>query len=125
LDFADGRLAPSIEPAHELTAERLYERQWALSVLAQVYERLETEAAAAGKQDQFALLRRFLTGERVQGAYAGLAVRLRMSEGAIKVAVHRLRRKYRELLREEIGQTLADPADIDDEIRTLFDALAG
>src|SRR5262249_34941556 len=113
------------EPAHGLTPERLFERRWALSLLDRVLALLGDEMAAAGKTGLFERLRATLTGGRGAGSYADLAGALGMTEGAVKMAAQRLRRCYREILREEIARTLADPAEVDDEIRALFSALGG
>lgn len=112
----------SLEPADDLTPEKLFERRWALAVLDQVLARLEAELAAAGKARQFEALKDLLTGAG-QGTYAQLADQLGMSPGAVKVAAHRLRRRYRQLLREEIAHTVTDPGEIDDEIRYLLSCL--
>jgi RNA polymerase sigma-70 factor (ECF subfamily) len=120
-DTAESRL--SLEPAHDLTPERLYERQWALTLLELVVARLEREFTTAGKQTQFTALRPAIAGSQVID-YPAAASQLGMSEDAVRQAAHRLRRRYRELLREELAQTVAHPADVDDEIRSLFDTLA-
>jgi RNA polymerase sigma-70 factor (ECF subfamily) len=122
LDAGERRLAR--EPAHETTPEKLFERRWALTLLENVLGRLRDEFTAAGKQTLFARLKGTLAGEKAASNYADLAAEFDMTEGAIKVAVYRLRRRYRELLRDEIAQTVADPAEIDAEIRELFAALA-
>ncbi|MCU0979011.1 MAG: sigma-70 family RNA polymerase sigma factor [Pirellulaceae bacterium] len=111
-----------LEPADELTPEKLFERRWALALLDQVLSRLQGEFDEGGKTRQFDALKGALTGG-LEGTYAAIAERLGMSEVAVKVAVHRLRRRYRELLREEIAHTVADPAEIDEEIRHLLDCL--
>jgi RNA polymerase sigma-70 factor (ECF subfamily) len=121
-DTAESRL--SIEPAHDLTPERLYERQWALTLLELVVDRLEREFVRAGKQAQFAALKPAIAGNQTALDYSAAANQLGMSEEAVRQAAHRLRRRYRELLREELAQTVADPADVDDEIRSLFETLA-
>ena len=112
-----------LEPSHDLTPERLFERQWALTVLDQVLTRLQAEFSAEGKQAVFDKLKRFLTGGRESGGYALAAAELGMTEGAAKTAVHRLRRRYRELLRDEIAQTVARPEEIDEEIEYLLSCL--
>jgi DNA-directed RNA polymerase specialized sigma24 family protein len=121
LDTAESRL--SLEPAHDLTPEKLYDRQWAMTLLDLVVERLQAELAAAGKARQFNLLKQVLTGGRGAIDYAAAASELEMSQEAVRQMAHRLRRRYRELLREELAQTVADPADVDDEIRSLFTTL--
>lgn len=120
-DVADGRY--SREPAHALTAERLFQRRWALALLEQVLARLREEFRSAGKGAHFERLKVTLTGEKGAPAYRQLGGELGLSEGAVKVAVHRLRQRYRELLREEIAQTVDDPEHVEDEIRELFIAL--
>ncbi len=113
-----------LEPAHELTPEKLFERRWALTLLDEVLEKLRAEQVAAGKGAQFDTLKITLTTDARSAPYAQLATQLGLTEGAVKVAVHRLRQRYRELLRAEIAQTVASPADVDEEIRHLFAALA-
>ena len=119
---AEGRYAR--EPAHEMTPERLYDRRWALTLLDRVLGRLAAEMGRAGKGELFARLEPTLMGGRDAGTYALVAGELGLTEGAVKMAAHRLRRRYRELLRAEIGRTVADPAGVDQEIRDLFAALA-
>lgn len=119
-ETAEGRY--SLEPAGQGDPEQAFERQWALAVLAETLRRLEAEQANAGKLDVFARLKGELTGDR-ELSYADLGKQLGMSEGAVKVAVHRLRRRFGELLRKEIAGTVSDPQEVDDEIRYLFAAL--
>ena len=114
-----------LEPADTRTAEWIYERRWALTLLDRVLQRLEQDYAAAGKQALFAQLQFCLTGERAVVPYAELALRLNMTEGAVKVAVHRARQRYRELLREEIAQTVSAPGEVEEEIRYLFKVMGG
>ena len=106
------------EPVDELTADKLLDRQWALALLEQVLGRLEAET----DPKQFAALKPFLTAEKEAIPYANVAGQLETSEGAVKVVVHRLRQRYRKLLREEIAHTVASPAEVDEEIRHLFAA---
>lgn len=108
-----------LEPADELTPERLFEKQWALTLLEQVLTQLHAEFAADGKTDLFQNLKGYLTGAATS-PYAEVAARMGLTEGAVKVAVHRLRRRYREVLRAEIAHTVSDPSEIDDEIRYLL-----
>jgi len=112
-----------LEPRHELTPEKIFERQWALAVLTRVQDRFQAEAARSGKGDQFDRLKAFLTGEDSDVRYRALAVELETTEGALKVAIHRLRQRFRELLREEISHTVADPNDVGDELRYLMAAI--
>jgi RNA polymerase sigma-70 factor (ECF subfamily) len=112
-----------LEPEDNATPESLFERRWALTLLEQVLTRLSEEYETTGKRAMFEQLQGCLTGDGHLLPYAELAARLGMTEGAVKVAVHRLRHRYRGVLREEIAQTVADPAEIDDEIRQLFAAL--
>ncbi len=113
-----------LEPADELDPEKLFERRWALTLLEQVLTRLAAEYAAAGKAQLFGQLQVFLLGEKKSATYAQVAQGLNMSEGAVKVAVHRLRQRYGELFRTEIAHTVATRDDIDDEIRHLRKVLA-
>jgi RNA polymerase sigma-70 factor (ECF subfamily) len=124
IDFvaADGRY--HLEPSHELTAEKIFERRWALVLLENVLARLHEESVHAGKAGIFDRLKVYLTGEQPAVSSGQLAAELQMTAGALKVAVHRLRRRYRELLRAEIGQTVADPDEIEQEIRDLFTAIS-
>ena len=119
LDFAaaEGRYAR--EPSHEVTPEMLFERHWATALLTQVLARLREEVAGKGQESQFERLKSFLIGGQERGAYTRLAGELNMSEGALKVAVHRLRHRYGELLREGIASTVASAADVEEEIRYL------
>jgi DNA-directed RNA polymerase specialized sigma24 family protein len=114
----------SAEPADLLTAERLFERRWATSLLDHAVARLEVESIAAGKADLVSHLLPTLTGGRGEVPLANIAAELGMTAGAVKMAASRLRRRYGEILREEIARTVADPADVEREIRDLFAALA-
>jgi RNA polymerase sigma factor (sigma-70 family) len=118
---AEGRYGS--EPAHTLTAERLFERQWALALLDNVLNALTAEMAQAGKTRQFEALRPALLGSAERTPYAAIAADLGVSEEAARAAAHRLRRRYRELLSEEVVRTLDDPAEVDAEIRSLFGLL--
>lgn len=120
LDFPAGESRYSIEPVDTLTAERLFEQQWAITLLARVLEKLKEECIAKGKGDHFEQLKPFLSGNKSASAYEAVAAALGISTGAAKVAAHRLRTRYRELLRSEIGQTLDCADEVEDEIRNLF-----
>jgi DNA-directed RNA polymerase specialized sigma24 family protein len=120
--LAEGRYAA--EPVNELTPERLFERRWATSLLDHAVARLEAESIAAGKSALFACLLHTLTGGRSEVPFAAIAVELTLTEGAVKMAASRLRKRYGEILREEIARTVDGPADVEEEIRALFAALA-
>jgi RNA polymerase sigma factor (sigma-70 family) len=113
------------EPADTLSADRIYDRRWALTVLEQVMGRLRAEFRLRGKEFIFEHLKACLTGDRLDQPYAELARHLAVSVSAVKVSVHRLRQRYRELLRDEIAQTVGDPAAVDEELRHLMDILRG
>ena len=108
-----------LEPLNAETPEHLYERQWAITLLETVVQRLHGEYDVAGKGLLFMALRFAITGDRHGIHYADLAAQLSMSEAAVRVAVHRLRRRYRKLLREEIANTVANDAEIEEELRYL------
>ena len=112
------------EPADHTTAEKIFERRWALTLLAQVLRRLREEHVRDGREKLFEELKPTLTEASRSVRYAEIAVRLGTSEGAVKVAVHRLRQRYREVLRAEIADTVASPGEVEDELRKLFAALA-
>jgi RNA polymerase sigma-70 factor (ECF subfamily) len=107
----------------QLTPERAFEREWVLELLRRVLEQLRIEAEQAGRGERFRLLEPSLTSPASR-SYAETAKQLDMSEGAVKTAVHRLRKRFRELIRAEIAQTLLTPSEAEQEIRSLFDALA-
>jgi RNA polymerase sigma-70 factor (ECF subfamily) len=123
LDFDTGDSRYGIEPSAGLTAEQLYEREWTLTLLRQILKRLENEYVQAGKAEQFEQLRGFIIGEYSGTTYSDVASKLGVTEAAARMAAHRMRRRYRDLLRQEIAQTVAGPDDIDDEIRKLFTSL--
>ena len=122
LEFSSGEERYQREPAHDETPERIYERRWALSVLDRVVEKLRNEFVQHGRPDHFERLKVFLLGQS-DAPYAALAQELNTSEGALKVAIHRLRKRYRELFRQEIADTVANPADVESELRFLAAAL--
>ena len=111
------------EPADNTTPEHSYERRWALTLLEEVLQRLRSEYEQEGRAEFFAALHPCLVGDRTAQPYAELAVKLGVSEGAVKSAVHRLRQRYRELLRDEIGRTVAEAGEVDEELRHLFTVL--
>jgi RNA polymerase sigma-70 factor (ECF subfamily) len=113
-----------VEPVDQMDAAKLFLRRWALTLVDQALRRLEAEMLLAGKERLFARLEGFLVGEKSGGTYADAAVDLGLSEAAVKMAVSRLRQRCRELLREEIAQTVPTPAEVDEEYRMLIAALA-
>jgi RNA polymerase sigma-70 factor (ECF subfamily) len=122
VDAAEGRY--QLDPRDDLTPEKLFDRRWAITLLDRVLARVGAEQAAAGKAELFDRLKGFLTGESARAPYAEIGKTLGMSEGAVKVAAHRLRRRFRDTLIEEIAETVSDPADIDSEIRYLLNAVS-
>ena len=122
LEFAAGEERYQREPADDETPERIFERRWALSVLDRVVEKLRDEFVNHGRPEHFERLKLFLLGQS-EAPYAALAREMNTTEGALKVAVHRLRKRYRELFRQEIEDTVADPADVEPELRNLARAL--
>ena len=112
--------SPNWEPTETLTPQKLFDRQWASSLLAEVLRQLRRECDDAGKSSQFEELKGFLAADGAAGNYVEAARKLGMTEGALRVATHRLRRRYAELLRAEIGRTLAEPAEIEAELQALF-----
>jgi RNA polymerase sigma-70 factor (ECF subfamily) len=123
LDALDAETRYRLEPADELTPERLFERRWILAVLDLVLARLGREYADQGHGPLFEALKGCLAGSAAPLGYAEVARRLAMTEGAVKMAAHRLRRQYRKLLRQEIAQTVASPELVDEEIRFLMNSL--
>jgi RNA polymerase sigma-70 factor (ECF subfamily) len=105
-------------------ADQVFDRQWALAVIDHALKALEGELAAAGKREQFNLLQPWLVGDAAGGSQADTARHLGLSEGALKVVVHRLRKRFRDLVRAEIAQTVGDPATVQDELRYLVEVLS-
>ena len=115
--------AADFELAETLSADQLYERRWALAMLEQVLGRLESEYQAANNAALFDQLKEFLVGERGRPTQAQIATELGMTENAVKQAFHRFRQRYRLLIREEIAHTVAQPGDVEDELRHLISVL--
>jgi RNA polymerase sigma factor (sigma-70 family) len=111
------------EPAHKLSADRIYEHRWALTLLEQVLVRLRSEYEAAGKLPLFDRLKELLARESGQPSQAEIAAEMQMTENAVKQAFHRLRHRYRQLLYEEIAHTVAVPEDVEDELRHFIGVL--
>ena len=124
LDVAATEAGYVREAVDEQSPEQLYERRWAMALLGRVLDRLEAEHVAAGHGDLFDALKPLLLSVEAPGSYGPLARQLGRSEGALRVAVHRMRRRYGKLLRDEVAEVVADPADIDDELRHLAGVLA-
>ncbi len=125
LDFAQAEERHVRGAAHTLSPEALFERAWAMAVLDSVLSRLRDEYARAGKESQFDHLKGVLVLGEGGASYRELGGEIGLSEGAVKVAVHRLRRRYRDLLLEEIAQTLAEGENTEEELRHLMAALSG
>jgi RNA polymerase sigma-70 factor (ECF subfamily) len=123
LDGMDAENRYLLEPAHELTPEKIFDRRWATTLLDKAMSRLREECVADDKGNLFSKVESFLSGEKGEASYADIGAALKMSEGAIKVAVHRLRQRYGELVRAEIAQTVATPDQADEELRYLFAVL--
>jgi len=124
LDAQSAENRYALEPSHDVTADKIFERRWALTLLDEVLKRLREEYVADGKTKLFDQLKVTLTGERSSIPYAEIAKPLGMTEGAVKVAVHRLRQHYREQLRAEIANTVASPGEVEEELRHLFAVLS-
>jgi DNA-directed RNA polymerase specialized sigma24 family protein len=123
LDALDGEARYALEPRHDVSPDKLFERRWATTVLEQAWMRLEAQYAAEGKLDLFRELRRFNSIQESAPGYAESASKLGLPENTVKSLVHRMRRRYRTLLRAEIAQTVADPTEIDEEISYLLRVL--
>ncbi|MFO0903591.1 MAG: sigma-70 family RNA polymerase sigma factor [Pirellulales bacterium] len=124
LDWQSGEQRYHLEPVDSLTPERIFDRRWALTLLERAIERLRVQYVESGRETLFQTLRETLGGADPPRPYADLAAELGISESALRVAVHRLRKRCGEILREEIAQTVVDPAEIDEELSYLFTALA-
>lgn len=115
----DANEQPIREPVTELTPEQVFERRWGLTVMERAMVRLKTQFESSGRPQLFAALRPYLTGSNT-ASYREVAAQLSISEGAVKVAVHRLRQRYGKLLRQEIAETVVDASQVDDELRYLL-----
>jgi len=112
------------EPSHDLTPEKLFDRQWAVALLEKARLDLQSEYERAGKRQVLDVLQAFLVGDADE-SYADAAIALGLSEGATRVWVHRIRRRYGELLRKPIAETVDSEAAVDEELRSLYAALGG
>jgi RNA polymerase sigma factor (sigma-70 family) len=122
LDVAVAESRYAAEPAHTETPDRAYDRQWAQTLLDQVLRRLRTDHAQSGRARLFESLEACLTQDEHAMRYAEIAVEFGLSEAAVKMAVHRLRKRYRTLLREEAAKTVGSPGQVEPELRSLFAA---
>jgi RNA polymerase sigma-70 factor (ECF subfamily) len=118
---AEGRYLK--EPMHEMTPEKIFHRGWSLTILQRALGRLREEHAELGDGLDFDMFKTYLTGEAPRGYYSRLAADIGMTEGAVRVAVHRMRRRFGDLLRAEIREIVASEQEVDDEIRFLFEAV--
>lgn len=124
LDLSDAEQRYLPEPSHDETPERLFEKRWAVTLLERVLERLSVEMEQAGQGQRFRAFKPLLS-EGISVSYGELASELEMSESAVKVAVHRLRKRFGAMLREEVRQTLDDETKVDEELRHLFEVMGG
>jgi len=124
LDWQNADARYQIEPVDNLSPDKLYDRAWAITLLQRVLARLRDENATEDKSRLFAQLKPFLMVGTSAVPYWEAAAKLNLTEGAVRVAVHRLRVRYRELLRDEISQTLSDTSEVSEEMRTLFSAFS-
>jgi RNA polymerase sigma factor (sigma-70 family) len=123
LDTAETRY--SCEPSTPATPEQDFERRWALALLERVVNLLRAEYEQDGRADLFAFLNPCLMGDRTHQPYAEIAKKLGTTEGTVKSAVHRLRRRYRQLLRDEIAHTVAEPGEVEEELRHMYAVIGG
>ena len=131
-----GQLLESIDPGTDtspglqlpdpnaVSPYREFDRKWALALLERALASLAREHKAAGKSDQFEALKPWLTGDTENLSQAAAARQLNLNEGAVKVAIHRLRRRFREVIKNEIGQTVSDSAEVDQELHYLLQTLS-
>jgi len=124
LDFDAAASRYNREPVHNMSPEKLFERSWALTVLTRAMDRLKAESAVSDKQQLFDCLKVYLVAEKGTVTYKEIAGEFGMTEAAVRVAAHRFKQRFHELVREEIAQTVADRNYIDEEIKELFAALA-
>jgi len=124
LDDENAAQRYALEMAERLAPDEVYDRRWALTLLEQAWDRLREECQATGKLSLFEHLRAAQDGGSEAPSYAALAASLNLTESALKSALFRLRARYREVLRQEVGQTVSDPREVDDEIRHLLEVLS-
>ncbi len=121
LDAATAEERLRLEPMDRLTPEAVFERQWTAALLARCLNRLREEQAAGGAEARFERLKGFLSGEEPGADCQTVARELGLTESAVRVAVHRLRRRFGTILRQEVGETVADPSEVDGEIRWMLE----
>ena len=124
LDWETADTKFQVAATNEPSPDKAFDREWALALLARVIERLQKECEAGGRTKLFGQLKIFLTTGKDESAQSKAAKSLGMEEGSVRVAIHRLRKRYRQLLRDEIAQTLSDATDVDEEMRALFGAFS-
>lgn len=124
LDTSTAEYGYAIRPREQMTPEDVFEQRWAMTVLTRALERLRDDSAAGGNAQQYEVLRPYLTSREVHVPYREAAEALGVSDGAVKVAVHRLRKRFGQCLRDEIAETVADPAEVDGELRHLLTVLS-
>lgn len=117
IDAEDAEGRYHLEPITQTDPEKLFEHRWAVSLVERVLQRIEQELNEAGKGNQFQRLQGFLIGDKGQPTYAEIAADLGLREGALRVIVHRMRERYREMIREEVAQTVSDSSEFEDEMR--------
>jgi RNA polymerase sigma factor (sigma-70 family) len=123
LDMQEAETRYRQEPVDTTTPERLFEQNWAVTLLNTVLAQLQQEQSDKGKGEQYEQLKFCLTGQRSAVPYAKLAEKMKLSQGALKVLVHRLRQRYRELLRQEVAHTVSGPDEVEEELEYLFQVL--
>ncbi len=125
LDMAAAEQRFDLEPASHFAPDKAFDREWATTLLNEVLSRLETEYRQENKAELFCVLKQTLAGTRQSQPYASLAAQAGMNEGALRVAVHRLRKRYRDLLQAEIANTVSSPEEAKEELKHLFQLMAG
>jgi RNA polymerase sigma-70 factor (ECF subfamily) len=123
LDELDAENRYLLEPAHEITAKKMFDQRWAITVLEQAMARLREECLSNNKADLLSKVESLLSGEKGEASYSHIAAELNMGESAIKMTVLRLRRRYGEFIRAEIAQTVTTPEEADEELQFLFSVL--
>jgi RNA polymerase sigma factor (sigma-70 family) len=123
-DWESAESGLKLDPPDDRSPDHHFDREWALALLAKVLDELEAASLAEGSIEQFENLKPCLTADSSKIAYPEIASKLGITEGALRVAVHRLRKRYRSLITAEITRTLASPESVDDEMRSLFSALS-